>query len=236
MSKKTYVSPRVDFVGDDEIDAVVPLMMSGSGGGAGGGGGGGGGGVIPATYETVRVVNNPAFFFGMAGHSALLLEDSDGSVTLYSFHPISNSNPDEEGSIAQIANPEDGRSFGAFKRACLEEMGTGDTEPGILVDNGNHPWHEGFRRALILRVSSESAAYIRAYANREAQSPRRYNLALYNCQVFVNSALAAGGIVLGAYTLGVFGPCPKPIVPNSVYDTCDAYRDNEIRAIRKVVF
>ena len=68
----------------------------------------------------VDVFNSPQYLFGLMGHSGILVEDADGRVHLYSYHPVDNLGEwFARGSIAQLADPDDGKDFETFRRACM---------------------------------------------------------------------------------------------------------------------
>lgn len=226
MGKLRYRAPSIEVISKERVNEIAPLLMSG----------GGGGGSVTPQYSYVYVVNSPQFGYGVLGHSGILIRSPSGSVKLYSFHPRDNASPDKEGSIARIVRSGDGASFQAFESACLAPAPDSPAS-GILVDNGAMRWHEPFRRALELTVPYSKALSMESFALRSVSHPPRYNVVSYNCQSYVNSVLAAGGVVLGmSLGSGNIFSYAGSLVPNEVFDGADAAGTSGVSGLRRIEF
>ena len=138
----------------------------------------------------VDVFNSPQYLFGLMGHSGILVEDADGRVHLYSYHPVDNLGEwFARGSIAQLADPDDGKDFETFRRACMtyHEDSFHEDKRSVRLFNGYKYWYEPIRRVLRMGVTADK---------RWAKTPPYFNVLANNCEDFVDKALAAGGIVL----------------------------------------
>ncbi len=147
----------------------------------------------------VDVFNSPQYLFGLMGHSGILVEDADGRVHLYSYHPVDNLGEwFARGSIAQLADPDDGKDFETFRRACMtyHEDSFHEDKRSVRLFNGYKYWYEPIRRVLRMGVTADKAEAVRIFCERWAKTPPYFNVLANNCEDFVDKALAAGGIVL----------------------------------------
>lgn len=227
--RKSYHSPYLEKITKDNIDGIIPLLMSG--------GSGEWGGSVTPSYLNVYVVNSPGFFYGALGHSAILFENDYGEVHLFSFHPYDNVTPRGAGSIAQIADDREEANFQSFKSACFTKSGDSSVAPGILVSNGNITWYEPFRRALRLKVSYSQFYNMQSFARRSVASPHSYVIASYNCQTYINELLATGKVVLGkSLGSGNVISYAGALVPNIVYEGANLAGSNGVLEMERIVF
>ena len=160
--------------------------------------------------------NSPQFFFGLFGHSGLVIEHLDRTCHLYSFHPAPNDGePVGPGSIAQIVNPADARDIEAFMRACMTDHAESRHRHrrGIQLANGTKVWYERIRRIIRMEVGVDQADAVEQFARSVAADPPRFNILTYSCEHFVDDALAAGGIEL----YGKKRSLAHTLIPNYVY-------------------
>lgn len=182
----------------------------------------------------ISFFNSPQFFFGLLGHSGLVIEHLDKTCHLYSFHPEpNNGEPFGPGSIAQIANPADGRDIDRFIRAAMTPHADDGREDsrGIRIENTVTGWYERIRRIIRMEVTVEQADAIEAYAQRTVADPPKFNIATDSCEHFVDRALAAGGVVLRSK----FMRLNRALVPNHVYRAATA-RTEGVTDFRKIDF
>lgn len=172
---------------------------------------------MSCTRVHVSFFNSPQFVFGLFGHSGIVVERQDRTCHLYSFHPVpNNGEPFGPGSIAQIANPDDGRDLDRFIRASMTHHPDDGREDdrGIQLFNGTKFWYERIRRIVRMEVTADQALAIESYAMAIAEDPPQFNVAVRNCEDFVDKALGAGGIELWGKRFSLRN---NP-VPNLVYE------------------
>ena len=190
--------------------------------------------VLHSKDAYVDFFNSPQFFFGLFGHSGLIIEHADRTCHLYSFHPRpNNGEPFGHGSIAQIANEEDAIDLSRLIEACLtphEDDGRKDNR-GIKLSNGTITWYERIRRIARMRITSDQAEAIETFALAAAATPHRFNILTYSCEHFVDDALAAGGVVLYSDHESL----RHSLVPNWVYKRVSDHTKG-IRGFQKIDF